>query len=199
MDKANPDFFKYVALPIIDTEEDFIREVYDGIMGSPEECLYAIYDKTTATGTDDPHSNYAGICALSATSPVNASTEMGAMIFPEFQRTHVATNAIGLLLLWTLDPPVNGGLGLRRVEWKPHADNAASRSVAVRMGFEFEGIARWIRVFPRAEAGLSAKALEIRNGTKAELPGRHSAIYSIVWDEWNDKRPKVLALMERKR
>jgi hypothetical protein len=43
------------------------------------------------------------------------------------------------------------------------------------------------------------EALEKRNGTKRELLGRHTAIYSIVWDEWDEKRPKVVTLMEWKR
>lgn len=94
-----------------------MREFYDKhIRASPEECLYAVIDKAPAFGEDKPNAKYAGIIALSATNPVNAVTEIGAIIFPAFQRTHVATNAIGLLLLYTLDPPSAGGLGLRRVQ-----------------------------------------------------------------------------------
>lgn len=94
-----------------------MREFYDKhIRVSPAECLYAVIDKAPALGEEKPNTRYAGIMALSATNPVNAVTEMGVIIFPAFQRTHVATNAIGLLLLYTLDPPSAGGLGLRRVE-----------------------------------------------------------------------------------
>jgi len=175
-----------------------MTEFYDKhIRASPEACLYAVIDKVPISGEEKPNAKYAGIMALSATNPVNAVTEMGAMIFPAFQRTHVATNAIGLLLLYTLDPPSAGGLGLRRVEWQCHAGNAASRRAALRMGFEFEGIARWQRVFPRGLIALPVEALEKRNGTKGELPGRHTAIFSIVWDEWDEKRPKIVAQMER--
>ena len=183
----------------MDTETDFMRELYDNISASPEDCLYAIFDKITAPGKEDIYSNYAGITSLSATNPVNAVTEIGVIIFPAFQRTHVATNAIGLLLLWTLDSPSAGGLGLRRVEWQTHTENTASRRAALRIGFELEGIARWQRVFPRGKVALPVDALEKRNGTKGEIPGRHTAVFSIVWDEWDDKRPKVVALMERKR
>lgn len=183
----------------MDTKEDFI-EFYDKYIGSvPEECLYAILDKTGTCEKGNSDRNYAGTIALTATKAGNAATEIGIMIFPPFQRTHVATNAIGLLLLWTLDPPSVGGLGLRRVEWKTHAGNAASRRAALRMGFEFEGVARWERVFPGGKVALPVEALEKRNGTKGELPGRHTAMYSIVWDEWDEKRPKVVALMELKR
>jgi RimJ/RimL family protein N-acetyltransferase len=198
--KTTPDFFKYVAFPVMDTEADFMNKFYDkNISASPKDCLYAVLDKVTAPTEDNGRNNYAGIISLNGTDPVNAVTEMGMLTFPAFQRTHVTTNAIGLLLMWTLDPPSAGGLGLRRVEWKTHADNTASRRTALRMGFEFEGIARWQRVFPGGGAALPVTALEKRNGTKGELPGRHTAIFSIVWDEWDDKRPRVISLMEWRR
>lgn len=175
-----------------------MRDIYDDIRASPQNCLYAIIDKVPVSGEEMLNGRFAGVLSLIATNPVNAVTEIGVIIFPEFQRTHVATNAIGLSLLWTLDPPSAGGLGLRRVEWKTHVDNAASRRAALRMGFEFEGIARWERVFQSEKTALPVEALEKRNGTKGEVPGRHTAIFSIVWDEWDEKRPKVVALMERK-
>lgn len=196
--KASPDLFTYVAFPDINTEADFRREIYDKISASPGDCLYAIFDKTIDPGEENTSSNYAGIISLFATNPVNAVTEIGIIILPAFQRTHVSSNAIGLLLLWTLDPPSAGGLGLRRVEWLTHVDNQASRKAAVRMGFELEGILRWQRVSPLG-VGLPVEALEKRNGTKGELPGRHTAIFSVVWDEWEEKRPRILAMMERKR
>jgi hypothetical protein len=66
------------------------------------------------------------------------------------------------------------------------------------MGFELEGIARWQRVSARGTIALPVEALEKRNGTKGELPGRHTAIFSIVWDEWDEKRLTVVAQMQRK-
>jgi RimJ/RimL family protein N-acetyltransferase len=117
------------------------------------------------------------------------------MVIPRFQRTHVATNAVGLLLLWLLDPPSAGGLGLRRVEWLSHAENVRSREFAVRLGFEFEGVARWQRVVAFGKVGNSAEALAIRNKSASELPGKHIAVYSIVWDEWEEKRTKLVSQM----
>ena len=175
-----------------------MKEVYKGISSSHGDCLYAVIDKVASPGEVNTNGKYAGVISLNATNPANAVTEFGVLIFPSFQRTHVATNAIGLLLLWTLDPPSAGGLGMRRVEWRTHAENAASRRTALRIGFELEGILRWQCVFPRGTIALSAEALRIKNGTQKELPGRHTAVYSIVWDEWDDKRRKVVALMERK-
>jgi RimJ/RimL family protein N-acetyltransferase len=197
--KANPDLFAYVSFPTMETEADFMNSFYNNIKTSTEDCLFAIYDKQTAPETANTSANYAGIISLTAVNPVHAVAELGVVIFPEYQRTHVATNAIGLMLFWTLDPPSRGGLGLRRVEWQTHAANMASRNAALRMGFELEGIARWQRVFVGGKIALPVDELEKRNGTKGEVPGRHTAIFSIVWDEWEDKRPQIVAVMERKR
>lgn len=197
MVKTRPDVFAYTSFPIIETEADFLREFYDPLRTSPQHCLYAIIDKAH-TSEGNPEGKYAGIASLTASNPNNATVDMGAIVFPEFQRTHVTTNVIGLLLMYTLDPPSAGGLGLRRVEWKCHAGNAASRRAASRMCFELEGILRWQCVLPHGKIALPVEALEMRNGTKGEQPGRHSAVFSIVWDEWDEKRPKVIAQMKRK-
>lgn len=191
--KANPDLLKYVAFPEIQTEEDFIKGVWESLSAAPGECLYAVIDKATAAKDGDQHA-YAGTVALTSTNKEHALTELGVMVFPEFQRTHIATNAIGLLMQYCLDPPSAGGLGLRRVEWKCHSENVASRKTALRMGFEFEGIARWHRAFT---LGISSDVLAKRNGTKEELPGRHTASFGIAWDEWDEKRPLIVALMQK--
>lgn len=193
--------FKYVPFPDIKTDEDFLNKVYNSIRDS-EDCLYAIYDKTKAPESGSEQldiDHYAGVVSLNSTNPVNAVTEIGIIVFPSFQRAHVATNAVGLFLCWTLDPPSGGGLGLRRVEWMTHSENKPSRKLAERMGLELEGIARWNRTVPEGKIGICAEALERRNGTNGELRGRHTAIYSMVWDEWEGKRSKVVDLMDQRR
>lgn len=99
------------------------------------------------------------------------------------------------MLLWLLDPPSAGGLGFRRAEWHANVENSSSRKLALRLGFELEGIKRWARVVTDGEVSVSADALAERNGTVKELPGRHTAIYSIVWDEWSEKRPTIVSLV----
>jgi hypothetical protein len=82
--KVSPNLFKYVPFPIMDTKEDFV-EFYDKNIGSsPEECLYAIFDKIGTSEKENSHRNYAGIASLNATNPVNAATELGVIIFPAF-------------------------------------------------------------------------------------------------------------------
>ncbi len=197
--KDNPDFLKYTALPAMLSEEEFRTEFYQKYISSPPgSCAWAIFDKVSASGKENTDRNYAGFIALTSTSRADAVTEIGIFIFPAFHRTHIASNAIGLVLVWTLDPPSADGLGLRRVEWQCHSENEASRRAATRMGFEFEGIKRWHCVLSLEKVGLTAEALGKRNGTKNEPLGRHTALFSIVWEEWEDKRPKVIALMERK-
>jgi hypothetical protein len=63
------------------------------------------------------------------------------------------------------------------------------------LGFEFEGVARWQRVVAFGKVGNSAEALAIRNKSASELPGKHIAVYSIVWDEWEEKRTKLVSQM----
>ncbi|KAG9093971.1 hypothetical protein FRC06_011292 [Ceratobasidium sp. 370] len=65
-----------------------------------------------------------------------------AIVLPAYQRSFVSTHAIGLLLRYALDLPADGGLGLRRVQWQTHADNAPSIRAARRMGMKLEGIMR---------------------------------------------------------
>ena len=73
----------------------------------------------------------------------------------------------------------------------------SSRRLALRVGFELEGIRRWARAVTDGEVSVSAEALAQRNGTEKEFPGRHTAIYSIVWDEWDRKRPQLISLLEQ--
>lgn len=68
------------------------------------------------------------------------------------------------------------------------------------MGFELEGVLRWERVFPGGCVGLGVEGLEKRNGTEGEVLGRNTALFSIVWDEWDGdggKRELVVGEMER--
>ena len=195
-----PGASKYLPLPTMKTNEDFKREVYEKyVQNTADACIWAVFDKTVVSSEEEPLANYAGAVSLANTSPENAVTEIGITVFPQFQRTHVASNAIGLVLLWTLDPPSKGGLGLRRVEWLTHSMNEGSRRVAERMGFELEGILRWQRALPEGAVGMSVVELERRNGTNEEKLGRHTAIYSIVWDEWEEKRPNVVEQMGRRK
>ena len=199
--RLRPHVLDYVTFPSISSAGEFEQEIWNQyIATSKQDCLLAIFQKskpcTTVAGDEQPQ--FAGIMALAAASASHASVEVGVIVLPQFHGTGVATNATGLLLLWLLDPPHLGGLGLRRVEWQSHADNRASCRFAARIGFEFEGIARWQRTVAPGKLGTSASLLSSRNGTTTELSGKHVAVYSIVWDEWDQKRANIVVQMQRR-
>lgn len=102
--------------------------------------------------------------------------------------------------MYALDPPSHGGLGLRRVQWQANSTNDASVRLATRMQFTFEGIARWQRKLEPCKTGngVDLTVLEERNERGVERPGRHSAILSMCWDDWMEKRDQVVRLMSRR-
>lgn len=123
-------------------------------------------------------------------------TEIGCVvILPAFQRTHVASNAVGILLHYALDTAPHG-LGLRRVVWQANELNEPSVRLAQRMGFVLEGILRWDRVLP---AGRPGNGIALRDeDPRAKCPGRNTAMLGLTWDDWEHEwREKVDAIMAR--
>lgn len=108
----------------------------------------------------------------------------------------MTSNAVGLLLAYTLDTPPNG-LGLRRCQWQAHASNEASRRVGHRMGFTFEGVQRFQRVIPSYKKGNGADLSHLPEATGAKLgQARDSAVFAHYCDEWAEKREAVMKAME---
>ena len=137
------------------------------------------------------------------TSAVDQVTEIGfVFILPEFQRTHVTTNAVGLLLHYCLELPSNAngkygpGLGLRRVQWQTHGDNMASLRAAERIGFRREGLIRWQRILQEGKEGPSVPS---ERAALCGNPGRHSWMLAVCWDDWEleGTREFVQERMER--
>lgn len=76
-----------------------------------------------------------GMLSILAIAPAHGRAEIGHVwMSAEVHRSGVNTQAQFLVLSYLLDE-----LKYRRVEWKCHARNAASRHAAHRMGFVFEG------------------------------------------------------------
>lgn len=175
-----------MAFGPFETVEQFLDVFVEGrIHPNPACVLFAIYDKTRPLVDEEA---LAGIIGLLDTSTTNLSTEIGFIfILPSFQRTHVASNAIGLLLHYTLDVPSEGGLGLRRVVWKANSSNLPSIRAAERLGFKQEGVSRWAVVLP--EWKRKGNGLERREeDSRKSCLGRDTVILSICWDEWEDGR-----------
>jgi len=164
----------------------------------PGVVLFAVIDKTKPASAADPQGALAGIMCYMNTSSVNLCTEIAITILPPFQRTHVTSNAVGLLLQYALEPPSRSGLGLRRVQWQCSSMNAPSNRTAERMGFKKEGVMKWHRVYPEGK-----DKGKVHNGREFPRHGeqdyaRDTVIYSQCWDDWEQGgRENVQAIMDR--
>ena len=167
----------------------------------PSKLLYAIIDKTGPPSPESPSGALAGLIGFQNASPDNLSIEIGPIIvLLSFQRTHVASNAIGLLLQHALDPKEKDGLGLRRVQWDCGSGNKTSMRVAERMGFVKEGVLRWQCVHRNGTVrGKVGNGRELPRGAFEGNLGRDTVIYGLCWDSWEDGgRHTVQAIMDRR-
>jgi RimJ/RimL family protein N-acetyltransferase len=64
------------------------------------------------------------------------------------------THAVGLLMKRVLDSVDEGGLGLRRCQWKCHSMNEKSKASAVRLGYVPEGTIRAWVVVPQGRPSI---------------------------------------------
>ncbi|KAI0634763.1 acyl-CoA N-acyltransferase [Trametes polyzona] len=191
------DLFKYyyrafTSLP------DFLawHELY--FRRNPHQIYFAVIDKTRP---DPAHADwggsFAGLIGLINTSPANLSTELGwLLVFPAFQRTHVAKTMVALALRYVLQLPTASppGLGFRRAQWCANVQNGPSVGLAERMGFRREGT---LRNYPVLSKGYAAYGRVGRPGDAFEgQSSRDTAILSLCWDDWEGgEKEKVQALI----
>ncbi|KZP23801.1 hypothetical protein FIBSPDRAFT_857938, partial [Athelia psychrophila] len=160
----------------------------------PTSIGLTIIDKTKE---DPQHPEFggsvAGIFGLYHTAFADLVTEIApAFVFPSYQRSHVSTHAIGLILCWCLELPGAGGLGMRRVQWAGNPENIATIKVAQKMGFLDEGTMRWKCVIPTSRPGKKS-----REGDPLPGLGRDSTMLAICWDDWEATgRDHVAKIME---
>lgn len=89
--------------------------------------LYAVLDKTRSKSPSrdvefGDKETFAGTIGLLNPSVEHAEIEIGhIVILPNFQRTHVTSNSIGLLLSYCFGRG-DQGLEMRRVQWQAHAE-----------------------------------------------------------------------------
>ncbi|KAL9597301.1 MAG: hypothetical protein Q9219_005225 [cf. Caloplaca sp. 3 TL-2023] len=203
LSSPHPSLYAHIPRGPYATLDDFLSDIIDTIIEpDPTWQLYAIIDKTKPPSdpTNDPSGALAGIVGYLSSSVENLCTEIGLLIIlPAFQRTHVTSNAVGLLLQYALDTPEQGGLGLGRVQWHCNSVNLASRKVVERFGFTFEGIQRWERVFrDGVRLGKVGNGRGVPKGAAEGDLGRDTAVYAYCWEEWEDGgREKCRVLMER--
>ncbi|KAF6763795.1 acyl-CoA N-acyltransferase [Ephemerocybe angulata] len=182
LSKKYPETYKYIPWGHSEVQAAFDSETF---LREHKWLLFAILDKTRPpsdhlVGSDGA---LAGTIAFIDCDPRNLSAELGAvLIFPPFQRTHVASNAVGLMLQYALNRPSEGGLGLRRVVWLANRLNEGSIRLAKRFRFQQEGVLRWHMYLEGGPAG-NGKLLR-EEDPKPGCPGRDTALFSLCWDDW---------------
>ena len=184
--------------------EPFIRK-------NPGHILFAIFDKTkrntnavgdgnrTVPEEEYPNEAFAGLTGLINSSPIDLVAEVGPVLtLPPFQRTHISSNAAGLLLEYTLNSPSESppGLGLRRVVWQANVLNKSSVRLAERLGFRLEGILRWERALSPEKKQVGRKPRD--DDPRRDCVGRDTTLLALCWDDWEEGgREKVNLVMQR--
>jgi RimJ/RimL family protein N-acetyltransferase len=85
----------------------------------------------------DPDHAYAGSVDLRISPTDPAVGEVGFLISPAARGKGYATAALGAISRWGF-----AELGLSRIQWRAEVGNYASRRVAEKAGFAFEGVQR---------------------------------------------------------
>lgn len=179
--KAHPDIHRYYPFDLTSLDK-ILLEIETLVRRRPAYILFAIIDKARGD-------TFAGVIGLFGASPTNLSVEIAWIaVFPEFRRTYVTSNAVGLVLNYCLELPSSPlqrrGLGFRRVQWTAHPENQPSIALAKRMGFKEEGLLRWTRVVPQIVEG---NGIPLRDeDPKNPSPGQHSAVLSLCADDWEN-------------
>jgi RimJ/RimL family protein N-acetyltransferase len=195
---ARPDLHRWFPFELSSLDQ-ILTEIELRVRRNPFWILFAIIDKARG-------GVMAGVIGLIKASVEHLSAEIGwVLVFPAFQRTYVTSNAIGIVLQYTLElptpDPAHGtrrlGLGLRRVQWTAHTANKPSQAAAVRMGLKEEGIQRWTVVL---HEGAEGHGIPLRDGDPMSLrPGLHSVVLALCADDWeNGGRERVQGLIDRK-
>jgi RimJ/RimL family protein N-acetyltransferase len=111
-----------------------------------------------------------GVASYMRIDPEVGTLEVGGIVYgPGLQRTAAATEAMYLMLRRAFDE-----LGYRRYEWKCDALNAASRTAALRLGFQFEGIFRQATIYKGRNRDTAWFAIVDRDWPALKL----------AWERW---------------
>lgn len=178
-----------------DSEKEFVSIFMDAFVHAQSSvACFAIIDKKKPPSEVDAEGELAGMVSYMAASEVHLSAEVGyIIILPPYQRTHVTTHAIGLLLHYALDSPEEGGLGLRRMQWLADPPNKASLNAAQRMGFHLEGILRWNKIVHNADSrGKVHNERKRPPYGEQKDGGRDTAYLSLCWDDWLDGKREIV-------
>ncbi|KAI0261287.1 acyl-CoA N-acyltransferase [Gloeopeniophorella convolvens] len=174
--QQTPELHRFISFNFTSFDQ-LVRWFELGVRRDPGWVLFAVIDKASG-------GKMAGIIGLIKTEPANLSTEIGYVVmFKAYHRTYVTSNAVGILLRYSLELPTapHPGLGLRRVQWVTHSYNAASFNTATRMGFKPEGTLRWHWILPEGKEGNGSQP---REGDPTGRPARDNKYLSFCADDW---------------
>ena len=104
------------------------------------ESAVVAEDKTYTIRKGD---KFIGLIGFKPSDRANRKTELGYWLSEPYQGQGVMTRAVEALCRLAFDE-----LGMNRVQIKCAVGNTPSRSVALRLGFEFEGVERAGELFP---------------------------------------------------
>ena len=169
-------------------------------LSNPAHTTFAIIDKTRERSPEDPEGELAGMVAYINTSKAHLASEIGAIVvLPRYQRSHVTSNTVGLMLQYGFAPAEEGGMGLRRIQWHCSTANTASARVAERMGFEKVGRIPYHMKFPLGKRyGKLGNGRPVPPGSHPDDVWRDSLYYSLSWDVWeSEAREKVEKAISR--
>jgi RimJ/RimL family protein N-acetyltransferase len=127
---SDPESQRWTTVPVpyrLVDAEFFVTEHAPGRWARGDGAVFAL------AGPDDA---FAGSMELRL-SDESGVAEVGYLVAPWARGQGYASAALAALCRWAF-----AELGLRRIEWRAHVGNEASRRVALRAGFTMEGMAR---------------------------------------------------------
>jgi len=155
----NADLWQYMSAGPFEDAADFQTQ-FGGAVDAQDLRPQVIIDQKTDA--------LCGMASFMRMQPEHKSVEIGYIAFGmDFQRTVGGTEAIFMMLEDAIRTR-----GYQRVEWKCNADNAASKSAAIRYGFTYEG--------------------EFRRHMIIKGKNRDTAWFSILGEEWPRLRERYI-------
>lgn len=189
--RGHESMFKYIPIAL-EHPSDFLRFL-ESRRRDKTAVMFAAIDRTRPDPNHpDWEGSLAGLFGLAETDKTMLVIEIDpAIVLPAFQRTHVSSHAVGLLLKYILELPPSG-VGFRRANWTVSPINVASNNLAKRMGFKLEGVFRWKYIVPAVEGyhklGKEARAGDAGSG----LLGIDSNELALCWDDWEESARELV-------
>ncbi|KIJ67830.1 hypothetical protein HYDPIDRAFT_107345 [Hydnomerulius pinastri MD-312] len=178
----------YQHLPAaMETRRDWLVYVETFCRANAGHLLFTIIDTFRQNADPQIDGRLAGVIGLMSTSPGLLTTAIGpCIVLPAFQRTYVASHAVGLVMRYALDLPTASppGMGMRRIGWSAGPDNKASLKLAERLAFKYEGLLRWTYPMPGVEDYPKAGKRPREGDPLYEQLGRDTVVYGMCWDDW---------------